>query len=181
AKRLADEQHEQRQRYQQQRGLEGVAHTPILDARLRVSMQGKSYRTHPATLQFRVTVYIANSFMTASVFSLMLLLGASAAAANFFGGAIVVHRHWERRYLRYFVALSAGFMLAVVLAEMLPESLRLNAARAPLFILAGYLVGGFFEQTVALHFHFVQETAGDDIVPAHRTYCVVVGMAVGGY
>src|SRR5947209_20099683 len=98
--------------------------------------------------------------MTFSVFSLMLLLGASAAAANFFGGAIVVHRHWERRYLRYFVALSAGFMLAVVLAEMLPESLRLNAARAPLFILAGYLIVHFFEHTLAPHFHFGEEKIG---------------------
>src|SRR5437899_3081264 len=41
-----------------------------------------------------------------------VLLGLTAAAANVFGGAIIVQRHWERRYLRYFVALGAGFMLA---------------------------------------------------------------------
>ena len=116
--------------------------------------------------------------MTASVFSLMLLLGASAAAANFFGGAIVVHRHWERRYLRYFVALSAGFMLAVVLAEMLPESLRLNAVRAPLFILAGYLIVHFFEHTLAPHFHFGEETHADEFVHTHRTYSVVLGLMI---
>ena len=40
-----------------------------------------------------------------------ILLGLTAAAANVFGGAIIVQRHWERRYLRYFVALGAGFML----------------------------------------------------------------------
>src|SRR5438128_10663753 len=116
--------------------------------------------------------------MTASVVSLMLLLGAAAAAANFFGGAIVVHRHWERRYLRYFVALSAGFMLAVVLAEMLPESLRLNAARAPLFILAGYLIVHFFEHTLAPHFHFREETHADEFVPAHIGYSVLVGLVI---
>ena len=37
--------------------------------------------------------------------------GLTAAAANIFGGAIIVQRHWERRYLRYFVAIGAGFML----------------------------------------------------------------------
>src|SRR5881227_2390704 len=116
--------------------------------------------------------------MTASVFSLMLLLGASAAAANFFGGAIVVHRHWERRYLRYFVALSAGFMLAVVLAEMLPESLRLNAARAPLFILAGYLLTHFFEHTLAPHFHFGEETHADQFLAAHKGYSVLIGLVI---
>jgi len=35
-------------------------------------------------------------------------LGLTAAAANVFGGAIIVQRNWERRYLRYFVALGAG-------------------------------------------------------------------------
>jgi hypothetical protein len=29
-----------------------------------------------------------------------VLLGLTAAAANVFGGAIIVQRHWERRYLR---------------------------------------------------------------------------------
>ena len=41
-----------------------------------------------------------------------VLLGLTAAAANVFGGAIIVQRNWERSYLRYFVALGAGFMLA---------------------------------------------------------------------
>jgi hypothetical protein len=55
-----------------------------------------------------------------------ILLGLTAAAANVFGGAIIVQRHWERRYLRYFVALGAGFMLATALVEMVPESLELR-------------------------------------------------------
>ena len=36
--------------------------------------------------------------------TISILLGLTAAAANVFGGAIIVQRHWERRYLRYFVA-----------------------------------------------------------------------------
>ena len=33
-----------------------------------------------------------------------ILLGLTAAAANVFGGAIIVQKNWERSYLRYFVA-----------------------------------------------------------------------------
>ena len=61
-----------------------------------------------------------------------ILLGLTAAAANVFGGAIIVQRHWERRYLRYFVALGAGFMLATSLVEMIPESLELGGKAAAL-------------------------------------------------
>ena len=48
-----------------------------------------------------------------------VLLGLTAAAANVFGGAVIVQKSWERKYLRYFVALGAGFMLATAFVEML--------------------------------------------------------------
>ena len=54
-----------------------------------------------------------------------IVLGLTAAAANVFGGTVIVQRTWERRYLRYFVALGAGFMLATAMVEMVPESLAL--------------------------------------------------------
>ena len=44
--------------------------------------------------------------------ALSFLLGLTAAGANVFGGAVIVQKNWERRYLRYFVALGSGFMLA---------------------------------------------------------------------
>ena len=34
---------------------------------------------------------------------LSILLGLTAAAANGFAGAVIVQKHWERNYLRYFV------------------------------------------------------------------------------
>jgi len=40
-----------------------------------------------------------------------VLLGLTAAAANGFGGLVVVQKEWDRNYLRYFIALGAGFML----------------------------------------------------------------------
>ncbi len=55
---------------------------------------------------------------------LSILLGLSAAAANVFGGAIIVQRRWERSYLKYFVALGAGFMLATAIVEVFPPVSR---------------------------------------------------------
>src|SRR5688572_15121748 len=44
---------------------------------------------------------------------LSLLFGLAAAAANVLGGLVVVmRRHWNEMFLKYFVGLGAGFMLA---------------------------------------------------------------------
>src|SRR5215468_9781704 len=93
-----------------------------------------------------------------------ILLGLTAALANIFGGAIIVQRHWERRYLRYFVALGAGFMLATAILEMLPESFHLAVDRAPMYLLLGYFLVHFFEHTLSPHFHFGEEVHHDEFV-----------------
>src|SRR5258708_16151218 len=107
-----------------------------------------------------------------------VLLGLTAAAANVFGGAIIVQKHWERSYLRYFVALGAGFMLATALVEMVPESIHLRGAYGGFLILAGYLLVHFFEHTVTPHFHFGEETHADQFVHSHKGYSVLVGLLI---
>lgn len=107
-----------------------------------------------------------------------ILLGLTAAAANVFGGAIIVQRHWERRYLKYFVALGAGFMLATAIMEVVPESLRLGGSNAAFLILVGYLIIHFFEHTVTPHFHFGEETHQDEFVHAHKSYSVLIGLTI---
>ena len=77
-----------------------------------------------------------------------IALGLTAAAANVFGGAIIVQKNWDRRFLNYFVALGAGFMLATALVEMVPESLTLRGRNAGFLILLGYLIIHFFEHTL---------------------------------
>src|SRR5437764_3523321 len=109
---------------------------------------------------------------------LSILLGLTAAAANSFGGAIIVQKHWERNYLRYFIALGSGFMLATAIIEMLPESFRLAGARAPLFILIGYFLVHFFEHTVTSHFHFGEETHQHEFAHAHRGLSVLIGLLI---
>jgi zinc and cadmium transporter len=107
-----------------------------------------------------------------------ILLGLTAAMANVFGGAVIVQRHWERRYLRYFIALGAGFMLATALIEMVPESLELRGRSAAFLILLGYLLIHFFEHTVTPHFHFGEETHKDEFMHSHKGYSVLIGLII---
>jgi zinc and cadmium transporter len=109
---------------------------------------------------------------------LSILLGLSAAAANIFGGAVIMQREWERRYLRYFVALGSGFMLATAIVEMIPTSLTLRGERGGLLVLIGYLIVHFFEHTVSPHFHFGEETHSHEFEHVHNSYSVVVGLMI---
>jgi zinc and cadmium transporter len=109
---------------------------------------------------------------------LSLLLGLTAAAANVFGGAIIVQKHWERSYLRYFVALGAGFMLATAIVEIFPASLELRGRDAAYLVLVGYLIVHFFEHTVTSHFHFGEETHKDQFVHTHKGYSVLLGLTI---
>jgi ZIP family zinc transporter/zinc and cadmium transporter len=109
---------------------------------------------------------------------LSLLLGLTAALANVLGGAFIVRRRWEHRYLKYFVALGAGFMLATAGLEMVPESVELRGANAAPLVLAGYLLVHFFEHTVTPHFHFGEETHTDEFVQGHKGYSVLFGLII---
>ena len=109
---------------------------------------------------------------------LSLLLGSTAAAANIFGGTIIVQRNWDRSYLKYFVALGAGFMLATATLEIIPASLELREQDAPLLILAGYLITHFFEHTLTPHFHFGEETHADQFVAVHKGFSVLFALMI---
>jgi zinc and cadmium transporter len=108
----------------------------------------------------------------------IVVLGLVAAAANGFGGAVIVQKDWDRRYLQYFIAVGSGFMLATALLEMLPESIRLTGSKAPLLLLSGYFVVHFFEHTVTTHFHFGEETHTEEYADPHRVYSVLFGLMI---
>ena len=83
----------------------------------------------------------------------------TAALANGLGGAVIVQKDWERRYLRYFVALGAGFMLGTAFLEMLPESISDRRTKSfPADAGGLFSEVHFFEHTVTGHFHFGEET-----------------------
>ena len=62
------------------------------------------------------------------------------------------------RALDVMVALSAGFMIAVSLGELLPESIERGGRSAALAALAGYMLVHLTQHTFARHFHFGEET-----------------------
>lgn len=105
-------------------------------------------------------------------------LGFVAALADTFGGLVLAGRDWERRYLRYFVALGAGFMLAATLLDMLPESWRLDPVRTPFLLLAGYLLVHLVEHSIVPHFHFGEETHTTEFKHRHLPLSVMVGLGI---
>ncbi len=111
-------------------------------------------------------------------FTLSLVLGTIAAVADIVGGIILVRGDWEKRYLRYFVALGAGFMMAAAFLEMLPESLRFSMEWAPALVLAGYSIVHLLEHTLVPHFHFGEETHHDEFLSQHTGNSVLLGLAV---
>src|SRR5258708_17844779 len=124
-------------------------------------------------------------------FAGLLLFGLLAAGANLLGGFVLIrsgaHRFGER-FLKYLVALGAGFMLAAIFIEILPETVKIwstgregeAAAQAIVtamtLLLAGYLVIQLFEHTLAPHFHFGAETHPESFMKPSAAYTAVDGL-----
>ncbi len=121
----------------------------------------------------------------------ILLFGLLAAGANVLGGLILVksgaHRLGER-FLKYLVALGAGFMLAAIFIEILPETVGIWTKASPgetpaeavagamTLLLLGYLTIQFFEHTLAPHFHFGAETHPESFLKPSAAYVSVGGL-----
>ena len=95
---------------------------------------------------------------------LSILLGLVAALADVAGGFVLVRARGVERFLRYFIALGAGFLMATALLEMTPESLRLSPFLGPILIMGGYCVVHLLEHTINAHFHYGEETHHDEFV-----------------
>jgi zinc transporter ZupT len=123
----------------------------------------------------------------------ILLFGFLAAGANVLGGLVLVksgaHRYGER-FLKYLVALGAGFMLAAIFIEILPETVGIWTSASPqklapeavagamTLLLAGYLSIQFFEHTLAPHFHFGAETHPESFLRPSSAYTAVGGLCI---
>ena len=109
---------------------------------------------------------------------LAAVLGLVAAGGNLLGGYFVVYHHWERKFLQYFLALGAGYMLAVAFLEVIPESVRLAGDAAFLYVLIGFFLIHLFEHTIAPHFHFGEETHCEEVSHHHARTTLLVGLAI---
>ena len=101
-----------------------------------------------------------------------------AGLANVVGGVLVAgRRHWDRTFLQYFLALGAGFMLAVAFLRMVPESLE-KGSHLYLYVLIGYFVVHLTEHTLIPHFHFGEEVHHDALVHPSVGYMGLAGLCI---
>src|ERR1700686_183888 len=96
--------------------------------------------------------------------ALAAVLGLVAAGGNLLGG--------------YFVALGAGYMLAVAFLDVIPESVRLAGDSAFLVILIGYFLIHLFEHTIAPHLHFGEETHREVVSHHHVRTTMLLGLVI---
>jgi zinc and cadmium transporter len=83
----------------------------------------------------------------------------AAAAANVAGAiAVTTRANWSMRALDVLVSVAAGFMIAVALLDVIPESLEIGGSSAAIGVVAGYMLVHLTQHTLASHFHFGEET-----------------------
>jgi len=123
----------------------------------------------------------------------LLLFGALASLANIVGGLLLAssgaHRR-DERFLKYLVALGAGFMLAAIFIEIVPETFKIWTAGstgessaegvlgAMTLLLAGYLLIQFVEHTITPHFHFGAETHPESVLRPSAAYTAIGGLLI---
>ena len=107
-----------------------------------------------------------------------LILGAIAALADIVGGLVLVRARGVEKYLRYFVALGSGFLMAVALLEMTPESFKMSPRLGPVLVMAGYCIVHLLEHTINGHFHYGEETHHDEFVSRRTGISVLAGLSV---
>ena len=88
-----------------------------------------------------------------------LLFAVAAGAANLLGAlAVTSRRTWNARSLHLMIALSAGFLVSVAIAGLLPEAIERGGERAAIVVLAGYVLVHLTQHVLGRHFHFGEET-----------------------
>ncbi len=109
----------------------------------------------------------------------ILFYGLLASGAEVIGGMVVaVRRSWPVRIQGYLLALSAGFLLALVFFELIPESLSILGSSASLYIVAGFGLLHFFEHTIVGHLHFGEETHTEIMVSRVASLSAFTGLFI---
>ena len=88
-----------------------------------------------------------------------LLYGAAAASANVLGAAAVAWRaSWSMRALDALLSFAAGFLIAVSVVDLFPQSIVVAGPIAPAVVLLSYVLVHLTQHTIGRHFHFGEET-----------------------
>jgi zinc transporter ZupT len=112
----------------------------------------------------------------------IILFGLVAAGAEILGGSVVLmRREWPQRIQEYLLALGAGFILALVLLDLIPESIAGIGSTAPLLILLGFSMMHFAEHTVVGHLHFGEEVHSEVMVSKVASYSAFWGLFIHAF
>ncbi len=112
----------------------------------------------------------------------IFLLGLLASALEVVGGALIIFKKdISHKVQDYLMALSAGFLLALVFFDLIPESLNLLGSSASLYIVIGFAVLHFFEHTIVGHLHFGEETHSEVMVSKTASMAAISGMLIHAF
>lgn len=100
------------------------------------------------------------------------------AVIQYLGGWFVLKgSHWVKISQEYLLALSAGFLIALVLVTILPESVQLSEF-SPLYMIIGFGALHFFEHSIIGHMHFGEETHHHHVHQLHVAVPTFVGLFI---
>ena len=112
----------------------------------------------------------------------IIFAGLIAGAAEILGGAFVAwKRDLSKKIQENLIALGAGFMLALVMIDLLPESIENIGSSAPIWMLFGFSVIHFVEHTVVKHLHFGEETHDDVMISKVASYSAFGGLFIHAF
>lgn len=112
----------------------------------------------------------------------VILFGIIVVVAEVLGGAVLLmRRQWPRRTQEFLLALGAGFLLALVFAELIPRSVQTLGATAGFVIILGFATIHFFEHTVVEHLHFGEEVHREVMVSRVASVSAFSGLFVHAF
>ena len=118
----------------------------------------------------------------------LLLFGLLAAGGNLLGGwLLTAFPPASRVRVQALVALGAGFMLAAVCLDVLPEIIAQTrgdhhaVSTAMAWVLAGYLFIQLIEHTLAPHFHFGEETHAETMRQSGVAFTAVAALSIHAF
>jgi len=108
----------------------------------------------------------------------LILMVVVMSVAQFLGGYFVLRGdRWIKVSQEYLLALSAGFLMALALVNLIPESIEMSSW-APLYTILGFSLLHFFEHSIIEHMHFGEETHDHHISETIGTISTFAGLFI---
>lgn len=120
-----------------------------------------------------------------NLFSQLMIFGLLAAAGNLLGGFLLTKLpDLSRVRHKQLIGLGAGFILAAVLLEVIPElggESNTDLSLAMGWLLGGYLLVQFLEHTIAPHFHFGEEIHPEEMQRRGAATAAVIALSIHAF